>query len=919
MMRRLMALCLALACLLAPATSRAVINDVDQADDVCAPDADPGVIDQTIFTLPNAVLDFGTRALQITGSGLIDADIYNVTVLAGSITVSVSGVGIKVRGAGNAFSEGGVGRFVARRRCSGDSGLICRTDSTCAAAGAGTCSVGDGDFVLDGRINGVADDPASVIIEAAGDIWIKRSIQTNATYLDSDGGDIELDAVGSVTLDAQLQSTAGSDGTGGDICVLAGGDINVNAAIDADGGDFDGGVVELDAGGDLVVVQSITADAVSGEGFGGEIDLSAGNDIKLIGGGALSRQLLSTTGKRSGEAYGGDGGPQCLFAGRDIVAGQFVRAVLNGASPDGYGEAFEMEALRDIDFQADVVSIALGQYGAGGDFSMYADNDAVVGSTASVNLVGSEGGGGEADLEVGHNLTFAGSIDVSASAGGPTGTVTFDVGRDVTMAGAIVANGAAEAGLLSDVDLSACRMTFTSGASVDNDSPGGRITLSVGTQLEVDAGAELLATNGGETAIVQHPAAEAPIINGVIDPEPTITTSNLAPACSCGNGVVDPLESCDDGNQAPGDGCDQNCQDEGCVAQTPGYPFKPLCSDDNPCTDDGCAGSTDGTGTCGHVDNTAPCDDGLYCTAVDTCSAGTCVGAGDTCAGRGECATTCDEADDVCTAPFGTPCASDGNPCTDDICDGAGKCAAFANTGPCDDGLFCTVTDVCDAGQCVGSGDPCAGGSQCEATCDESADACLDPAGVACDDGDPCTVEDQCDGTGTCSGTAMDCSSLDGNCIVGVCDSGSGACVAQTAADDTPCDDGDECTSNDACTSGECSGTAVAACSCGDGVVEPPEQCDDGDSVYHNGDFCRGDCTLVGCGDPVDQGRATASAALFILKAAVGAVTCAPCVCSVDGNQGISAVDSLTVLKRAVGQPISLQCPSCPASAAVSR
>src|SRR5207244_3177174 len=52
-------------------------------------------------------------------------------------------------------------------------------------------------------------------------------------------------------------------------------------------------------------------------------------------------------------------------------------------------------------------------------------------------------------------------------------------------------------------------------------------------------------------------------------------------------------------------------------------------SDDNVCTDDQC----DGSGACGHSNNSAPCDDGLFCTQTDTCSGGSCAGAGDPCSG----------------------------------------------------------------------------------------------------------------------------------------------------------------------------------------------------------------------------------------------------------------------------------------------
>ena len=69
-----------------------------------------------------------------------------------------------------------------------------------------------------------------------------------------------------------------------------------------------------------------------------------------------------------------------------------------------------------------------------------------------------------------------------------------------------------------------------------------------------------------------------------------------------------------------------------------------VCTDDgNVCTDDTC----DGAGACTHPDNTAPCDDGIFCNGADTCSGGACtVNAGNPCPGT-EC-NTCQEATDSC-------------------------------------------------------------------------------------------------------------------------------------------------------------------------------------------------------------------------------------------------------------------------------
>lgn len=74
----------------------------------------------------------------------------------------------------------------------------------------------------------------------------------------------------------------------------------------------------------------------------------------------------------------------------------------------------------------------------------------------------------------------------------------------------------------------------------------------------------------------------------------------------------------------------------------------------------------------------------------------------------------------------------------------------------------------------------------------------------------------------------------------------------------------------------------------------------------------------AGCADPVapltfgDTGSVvTASDALFILGAAVGAQTCELCVCDTDGSGGIAASDALRTLNAAVGVEVPLLCPPC--------
>jgi hypothetical protein len=148
----------------------------------------------------------------------------------------------------------------------------------------------------------------------------------------------------------------------------------------------------------------------------------------------------------------------------------------------------------------------------------------------------------------------------------------------------------------------------------------------------------------------------------------------------------------------------------------------------------------------------------------------------------------------VVTVPAGE-CQVDGdcidnNPCTDDTCV-AGSCVFTPNdANPCDDGLFCTVTDSCSGGVCTGTGDPCPG-----QICDEATDTCVDClTGGDCDDGVGCT-DDVCV-AGSCVYTPNNA-----NCDDGLFCNGPETCDAVLdcqASTPVNCDDGVGCT-DDSC------------------------------------------------------------------------------------------------------------------------
>lgn len=268
------------------------------------------------------------------------------------------------------------------------------------------------------------------------------------------------------------------------------------------------------------------------------------------------------------------------------------------------------------------------------------------------------------------------------------------------------------------------------------------------------------------------------------------STVTVAPAI-CGDGQLEQLETCDDANVIAGDGCSEACQIES-AWRCEGQPSscEPLCQsasdcdDDNPCTDDVCSA----TGVCGHANNGAACDDGVFCNGVDTCDAGTCTHGGDPCSGESECSDSCDEIDDDCFADEGLGCIDDGNVCTDNVCNALGACVAVNNTASCDDGVFCNGVDTCSGGSCSHTGDPCSSGTECADNCDETDDDCFADEGQACtDDGSVCT-DNVCSALGAC------------------------AAVNNTAS----CDDGLYCNGDDTCAGGVCghSGSPCGADGC---------------------------------------------------------------------------------------------------------
>jgi cysteine-rich repeat protein len=255
---------------------------------------------------------------------------------------------------------------------------------------------------------------------------------------------------------------------------------------------------------------------------------------------------------------------------------------------------------------------------------------------------------------------------------------------------------------------------------------------------------------------------------------------NGAETCDAGLGCVDGAPpACSDGVACTRDSCDDvrggcvsvpedtACDDglfcngaetcDGVWGCRPGA--APPCSDGIPCTVDRCDESSR---SCAHVPDHAQCDDGRFCTGVETCDprAGCVAGAPPTCADQSACTRDlCDPASDVCRhAPdnglcqphaacvraegvFTCACLA-GYRADDDACEAVCGDGLVVSGEACDDGNTtsddgCTPTCTVQLGWSCTRGEP----SVCQPTCGDG----LVNGAEECDDrnrtaGDGCST-----------------------------------------------------------------------------------------------------------------------------------------------------------------------------------
>ena len=409
--------------------------------------------------------------------------------------------------------------------CSGDHSKICTDDAQCFF---GTCDSEDNDILLGGRVNTSASAAGAVLLSAAGDIVVSDSIRASSTDANGDGGFIELTSGdGSISIEAPLVVRGGRLSAGGDVCALAADDVLVDGKIDLQGGDFDGGILSIEAGGDVFLNQPVKADARSGAGVGGEVDVVAGGDILIFRG-----VKISTNGHTDADGFAGDGGTQEYQSDGMIVVGRRAQLRSIGPRPNGYGDEISLKASGDIVVHGRLASTGRGSLSSkGGDvvIETIATGNVILGHRSVLDSSGSNAG--EVEVSSVDSIIADGKIRARGSRSGYPGGVSLSAINNVTISGRVQMSSAPSSPQFSEFEVRSKNFLLSGGGRVRQRGADSHVNqIMAACQATFERGSRL--QTDGTNELILGPSAPSPIVEGVIIPELILSSESLLDDCS---------------------------------------------------------------------------------------------------------------------------------------------------------------------------------------------------------------------------------------------------------------------------------------------------------------------------------------------------------------------------------------------------
>ena len=437
---------------------------------LCGPTDDPCVVTTSVTVPGGTVIDLGTRDLLV----LAGRDITAAATGTGSLTILAGRIEFQDSAKIIAPGVGGYGGSVT---------LTASEDLVMAA---------------NSRIDVTAGSGGDIDIDAQS-VFLGGQLRAVATAREGDGGFIDVTSTtGDITIGGGgIMVTGGNGyGFGGFVFLLAANHLDIQALIEAKGGE--GGDVDIEAiAGDLTIgpTAAVNNNATLEANDGGDVSFAAGGTV-AIQGPVYSRGQGSLL---EGGGYGGD----FDIIGKNVTIGAQIELV--GAGPDGDGGYFDVSATEDITMSAPVLAMGAAE-GSGGEVDLFAGRDIDVLASADVR-----GGfvGGTFDARATGSVTFASGVSINAD----------------------FIPGFAFGGYGGIISVRGCEVTLPAGASLIVDGlgtiPRAQALLQASSIMTI--GGTIAATS---QVMLRHRNGPPTILgSAVITPAPVIVQDPTLPCC----------------------------------------------------------------------------------------------------------------------------------------------------------------------------------------------------------------------------------------------------------------------------------------------------------------------------------------------------------------------------------------------------
>jgi len=769
---------------------------------LCPAGADPCIVQRGLdyqVSALQATFDFGGRAVIFEQGAKLVAGNGTLSLLLGSLTLDP---GAALIAPGGTINVSAVGDVMLKR--SGNARA--KIDVNQAIA------------------------PGLVTITAGGDVTIEGNLESRG--LNNEGGAGALDVFGrSVKIAGELLAPGGTLGDGGSIALqTSDGGVVVSGVIDASGG-FGGQIAMEVVGGGVTTVTSNQASkldvrATGSGGDGGVVEINATGDV------TLAAPVLGRGSSAGSEDFGGLGGDLEISSERSIVIEASAPIDLPGAVPEGDGGSVALTATLDIEQRGAITANGRATFGAGGVVEAVAERELTLGP---VNVLCDNCAGGEVIAAAWCHLAVPSTSVLDAR--GFNGSIDLSTGGTMTIAGRV----------RSSVN------TFEHLTGTPPPNLGGALQIEPPNPQPTE-NPTLTPCGGFPTPLCGNDTIDSEA-GEECDDGNTMPCDGCSSTCqteACGNGRIDCGEICDDGDDLPGAPADE-CAGE-CAADC--QALFPICGngalecaeqdDDGNQTDCDGVSSTCRIEACGN--GVRECDEECDDASDPDCNEAICrlepVDCGNNVLNEGEeCddanKNDCDGCSHLCTkegcgngivetCPLGSSVASE--ECDDSNLQCLDGCSPTCRDEVCGNGIR-DCGEPCDEG--TENGQP---GSSCIAVSDGAGD-------LVCQQGELCTPESE----GPCipCGTTSECDPLN-RCGLAACQGG--VCVPVNPPD---CDDDDACTRDSCNPASGCAhqDTCNDADACTDDLCDPATGCSHTTVVCDDGDLCTDDsCDAVaGC------------------------------------------------------------------------